>query len=167
MTRLVTPRLCLRKPVLADAPALHRAMSDPAVMRYWARPAHERLEETEAYVAKMIAGEAVGGDDFIIEYQGEVVGKAGMWRRFEVGFLLNRALWGQGFAHEAMIAVIAHLFAQDEIDHLTAEADPRNAGCLRLLARLGFVETHRAKNTLLWGDEWCDSVYLRLDRESV
>lgn len=167
MTRLVTPRLVLRKPALADAAALHGAMSDPAAMRYWSRPAHVGLEETEAYVAKMIAGNAAGGDDFVIEHQGVVVGKAGMWRRFEVGFLLNRALWGQGLAHEAMVAVIGHLFAQVDVDHLTAEADPRNAGSLGLLHRLGFVETHRAEKTLLWGGEWCDSVYLRLDRVSV
>ena len=47
---------------------------------------------------------------------------------------------------------------------LTAEVDPRNAGSLRLLARLGFRETHRAERTLLWRDEWCDSVYLARPR---
>jgi hypothetical protein len=32
------------------------------------------------------------------------------------------------------------------------------------LAKLGFVETHRAPRTWLVGEEWCDSVYLALQR---
>lgn len=165
---IVTPRLSLRKPQMSDAPALHRAMSEPSAMRYWTRPAHEWLAETEAFLASMIAADAEGGDEFIIEHAGEVIGKCGMWRRFEVGFLLHPAHWGKGLAQEAMVALIAHLFATQATDHLTAEADPRNAASLALLARLGFRETHRAERTMQWGDEWCDSVYLRLDRgESV
>ena len=164
MTQITTPRLTLRKPQRADAPALHRAMSEPAAMRYWTRPTHETLAETENFLASMIAADAAGGDEFVIEYQGEVIGKCGMWRRFEVGFLLNPAHWGKGLAHEAMAALIAHLFATQATDHLSAEADPRNAASLGLLARLGFHETHRASRTMQWGEEWCDSIYLRLDR---
>jgi RimJ/RimL family protein N-acetyltransferase len=48
---------------------------------------------------------------------------------------------------------------------LTAEVDPRNAASLRLLAKLGFRETHRAVRTLLWKDEWCDSIYLARPRQ--
>ena len=50
------------------------------------------------------------------------------------------------------------------IEAIKADVDPRNQGSLRLLARLGFVETHRAGRTWLVGDEWCDSVYLALPR---
>ena len=162
--QLHTPRLVLRKATPTDAPALHRAMSDPRAMRYWSRPAYDDLAETEAFVALMIHGEALGSDDFLITLDDQVIGKAGMWRRWEIGFLLHPDHWGQGLAHEATSAVIAHLFATHPTDHLTAEADPRNAASLGLLDRLGFVETHRAPRTMQWGDEWCDSVYLRLDR---
>ncbi len=167
MTRLVTPRLVLRKPRPEDAAALHLAMRHPAAMRYWAHPEHETMEQTRAYVAKMRAAEAAGGDEFVIEHQGVVIGKAGMWRAHEVGFLLHPDHWGKGLAREAMTALIAHLFATHATDHLTAEVDPRNAASLGLLARMGFVETHRAENTLQWRDEWCDSVYLRLEREKA
>lgn len=162
-----TPRLILRKARPEDAVDLHDAMSRPEAMRYWTRPAHERLDETEGFVARMIVGE-VGGkaDDFVIvsRDQGRVIGKAGGWNLPEVGFLLHPGFWGMGLAHEAMAAVVDHLFRWHGPEHLTAEADPRNAGSLRLLARLGFRETHRAERTLLWGEEWCDSVYLALPR---
>jgi RimJ/RimL family protein N-acetyltransferase len=56
------------------------------------------------------------------------------------------------------------VFANWPVEALTADVDPRNEGSLRLLAKLGFVETHRAARTWLVGEEWCDSVYLALGR---
>jgi ribosomal-protein-alanine N-acetyltransferase len=44
--------------------------------------------------------------------------------------------------------------------------DPRNAGSLRLLRRLGFRKTGRKERTWLVGEEWCDSVYLQVDASS-
>lgn len=164
MTVLTTARLTLRKPVPTDLADLHACLSDPRAMRYWSTPEHDSLSQTKAWLDAMIAADPAQSDDFLITCRGRVIGKAGMWRTPEVGFLLHPDFWGQGLAHEAMSAVIAHLFATRDMTHLIAEADPRNAASLGLLARLGFVETHRAKRTMQWRDEWCDSVYLRLDR---
>lgn len=160
--RLLTPRLVLRRARPEDVAALHAVFSDPRAMRYWSRPAHESIAPTEAYLAEMLV--AQDADDFVVEMKGRVIGKAGAWRLPEIGFILHPDHWGKGLAREALGAVIAHLFAAHPIDAITAEADPRNAASLRLLAGLGFVETHRAEHTLKWGEEWCDSVYLTLPR---
>lgn len=101
-------------------------------------------------------------DDFIIERDGQVIGKAGAWQVPEVGCLLLPDHWGHGLAHEAMSAAITHLLKRPDVTYLTAEVDPRNAASIRLLLRLGFAETHRVERTLLWRDEWCDSVYYHL-----
>lgn len=88
----------------------------------------------------------------------------------EVGVLLRPDHWGQGLAHEAMEAVIADVAAEvTALPVLTAEVDPRNAAALRVLARLGSHKTHRAERTLLWKEEWCDSVWLErpLPRETA
>lgn len=160
--RLQTRRLVLRRARPEDVAALHAVFSDPRAMRYWSRPAHESLAPTEAYLAEMLA--AKNADDFVVVMDGRVIGKAGAWRLPEIGFILHPDHWGNGLAREALGAVIPHLFAAHPIDAITAEADPRNAASLRLLAGLGFVETHRAERTLKWGEEWCDSVYLALPR---
>lgn len=137
-------------------------------MRYWSRPPHTDLAETVLWLDDMIGADPRESDDFVVEHEGRVIGKAGAWRLPEVGFLLAPDLWGRGLAHEAMTAVTAHLFASHPpLPALTAEVDPRNAASLRLLARLGFRETHRAERTLLWGEEWCDSVYLALPRPNA
>lgn len=156
---LRTARLVLRQAVWADLEAVHRFMSDPRAMRYWSRPEHETLEETRHWLGFLV-DQAPDGRDWLVEKDGAVIGKAGAWALPEVGFILHPDHWGQGLAHEAMAAVIAALEAEFPGIGLTAEVDPRNGPSLRLLARLGFRETHRAERTLLWKDEWCDSVYL-------
>jgi RimJ/RimL family protein N-acetyltransferase len=151
----------LRRARLSDLDEVHALLSDPRLMRYWATPEHESIEQTRAWLAAMVtAGDE--SDDFLIEYRGRVVGKAGAWRLPEIGFLLAHDLHGRGLMREALEAVIAHLFATHPLERITAEADPRNVASIGLLTRLGFRETHRAERTLLWRDEWCDSVYFEL-----
>jgi RimJ/RimL family protein N-acetyltransferase len=160
---ITTPRLTLRRARMSDLTDVHAMLSHPAAMRYWSTPEHETLDQSRAWLAGMVTGNP-GEDDFLVEHQGRVIGKAGAWNLPEVGFLLHPDHWGKGLAHEAMTAVIAHLFATHPLPALTAEVDPRNAASLRLLARLGFVETGRAERTLKWRDEWCDSIYLSRPR---
>jgi RimJ/RimL family protein N-acetyltransferase len=157
-----TERLTLRPARTTDLADVHAMLSDPRAMRYWSRPEHDTIAESRDWLAAMIA--ATEADDYLIEHQGRIIGKAGMWRRPEIGFLLHPDFHGRGFAHEAMEAVIDHLFATHDLSELVAEADPRNAPSLRLLARLGFHETGRASRTMQWRNEWCDSVYLALSR---
>jgi [ribosomal protein S5]-alanine N-acetyltransferase len=143
---------------------VHRLFSDPQAMRYWSRPEHETVEETRHWLRFLVEPEP-DSLDFLIERDGEVIGKAGAWKLPEVGFLLHPDHWGKGLASEAMAAMIAHVeTAFPALPDLTAEVDPRNAASLRLLERLGFHETHRAERTLLWKDEWCDSVWLARPR---
>ena len=163
--RLTTDRLTLRRVRPSDLDALHGIFRLPEAMRYWSTPAHADIAETGAWLDRWLsAGPDRGSDDFIIERDGRVIGKAGAWRLPEVGFMLHPDDWGQGYASEAMRAVIAHLLATHQVPRLTAEADPRNTASLNLLARLGFTETHRAEKVFQWGDEWCDSVYFALQR---
>jgi ribosomal-protein-alanine N-acetyltransferase len=159
-----TDRLVLRRATWDDLDAVHRLFSEPRAMRYWSRPEHETLEETRHWL-RFLVEPAADSLDFLIEKDGEVIGKAGAWQLPEVGFLLHPDHWGQGLAFEAMAAVIAHVETEvPALPKLTAEVDPRNAASLQLLSRLGFRETHRAERTLLWKDEWCDSIWLARPR---
>lgn len=166
MTELLTPRLRLRRARLEDAAPLFQVFADPRAMRYWSTPPHRDIEETRRFVLAMIDAPGESSDDFVIESEGRAVGKAGCWRLPEVGYILHPDLWGQGLAREAMQAVIERMFTAWRVPALTADVDPRNERSLGLLDRLGFRETHRASRNYLVGEEWCDSVYLRLDRNA-
>ena len=164
MVELRTPRLRLRRARPDDLEPMHAVLSHPAAMRYWSTTPHEDLAQTEAWLADMIATD---GEDFVIEHRGRVIGKAGCYSLPSVGYILHPDAWGRGFASEALGAAIAHVFAARDVDRLTADVDPRNAASLGLLKKLGFAETHRAARTWLVGGEWCDSVYLALDRPAT
>ena len=161
-----TERLLLRRARPDDIAAFHAIMSDKRAMRYWSTPPHATLEETRAWVTSMIEAPAES-DDYVIELDGQAIGKAGCWRLPENGYILHPDHWGFGYAREAMVAVIAHIFATNPVEKLTADVDPRNTASIGLLLRLGFVETRRAKGTWQIGGELCDSVYFALPRPAA
>ena len=166
MKTLQTTRLRLRRAHEDDLDALHQIMADPETMRYWSSPPHAEREVTRAILTSMIPGPDMQGDEFIIKYGGRLIGKLGMWRNWEIGFILAREFWGQGIGTEALTAFVAYAFA-GVTDHLTADVDPRNRASLALLKRIGFAETGRAERSWHIGGEWSDSIYLRLDRQGA
>ena len=163
---LTTKRLFLRRVRMEDLQDLHLVFSNPDAMLYWDSLPYESMAQTEKLLSAMTAALSDESDDFVIEYNGRVIGKAGCWRCGEIGYILHPDFWGKGLAHEALSAVIPHNFEHLPIDRLVADVDPRNAASLKLLDRLGFTEFERASRTLLIGDEWCDSIYLELPRPS-
>lgn len=162
MTRLETARLVLRPASAADLEDFHRILSDERAMAYWSTPPHRDRAATRDWLAATMAIDPREGEDFVIERDGLVIGKAGLYRFPEIGFILDPAFWGQGYGREALRPVIDRAFAVHGLDAILADVDPRNLASLRLLARLGFAETGRASRTWEVGGTWCDSVYLRL-----
>lgn len=152
--------MLLRRARTGDAPAMHAILSDPLAMRFWSTLPHERMEQTEQWLAGMIAAPADIADDFILEVDGAVIGKLGCWRLPEIGFILAPWAWGQGYASEALAAFLSHRRRCGSRE-ITADTDPGNAASIRLLRRHGFVETGRAARTWRIGETWCDSIYWR------
>jgi RimJ/RimL family protein N-acetyltransferase len=134
-------------------------------MRYWSHSAHDHLSKTEKTLNGMIASSAETGLEFVIERNGEVIGKAGLWRIAEVGYILHPAHWGQGLAREALESIIKTAWKHyPDLGEISAEIDPRNIASARLLAHLGFKLTHSARATIQINGEWCDSDYYTLLR---
>ncbi len=164
MAILETPRLRLRPARPDDLGALHAVLSSPEAVRYWSTPPHPDLERTGQWLDSMISIPAGEGEDFIIELEGRVIGKAGLYRFPEIGFILHPDVWGRGLASEAVEAVIDRGFRVHGLDSIVADVDPRNQACLRLLQRRGFRETGRRAHSWCVGGVWCDSVDLALSR---
>lgn len=161
-----TERLRMRRVLPGDLMSIHGIMSDPEAMQFWSTPAHATPAETEAWFASMLAAEeALESDEFVLEHDRVVIGKMGAWRLPEIGFFLRRDCWGRGYATEALQAFIGYA-KERGLDELTADVDPRNAPCLRLLEKCGFVEAGRKRATYVVNGRPCDSVYLHLDFET-
>ena len=161
---IVTERLTLRSAREDDLEAIHAVLSDPRATRWWSTPPHDSLDQTHDWLEGMIANTAAGAADFVVEYSGRVVGKAGCWKAPDVGYILHPDVWGRGLASEALGAVIDHVFATTDLDTLTADVDPNNAASIKLLERLGFVRTGEAKAIWHIGGQWMDSLYYGLQR---
>jgi ribosomal-protein-alanine N-acetyltransferase len=159
---IATQRLTLRRFRPDDAAAFHPILSDAEAMRYWSTVPHRDLAETQDWIDRTIVAVAAGqADDFIALHDGRIIGKAGLWHGNELGMIFAKSCWGRGFASEAVGAIIHRAFARG-LASIKADVDPRNEKSLRLLRKLGFVETGAAERTLLVGEEWVDSVYLEL-----
>jgi RimJ/RimL family protein N-acetyltransferase len=158
-----TPRLVLRRVrPIEDFAGIHAVLSDRQAMAYWSTPPHESEDQTREWLAAMEETRPDEGDDFIIEFDGRAVGKAGFYRFPDIGYIIDPALWGQGLVREALEPIISRAFAMNGLLRITADVDPRNVASTRLLEKLGFVETHRAERTWLTAGEWCDSIYFAL-----
>ena len=160
-----TERLLLRPARADDLDGLHAILSDPRTMAYWSSPPHKSVDQTRDWLASMIAIQPSEGEDFIVEFKGQLIGKAGLWRFPEIGFIFHPKHWGRGFAREALAPLLDRAFSVHDLPKVDADVDPRNHGSLKLLGNLGFRETGRKERTWLVGDQWCDSVYLELDAD--
>jgi ribosomal-protein-alanine N-acetyltransferase len=161
-----TERLLMRRAEVRDLGPMHIVLSNPEAMRYWSTPPHTSLHQSREWLKAMMASPETESDDFVVEYQGQVIGKAGFWRLPEIGYIFHPDMWGRGFGFECLSTLIDRAFGRFAFDALLADVDPHNTASLRLLAKLGFIETSREQATILVGDNWCDSVYLQLKRDA-
>lgn len=173
MTTLHTPRLIIRPLTEADLPALVAYRNDSEVARYQGWPLPSTPEQEQA----LVSGKALGEEGWV-QYAltlrgGEMVGDLGLARQgpqAELGITLGRAAQGQGYASEAMRALLDFVFAELKLHRVYASIDPRNVAVAALLSRLGF----RHEGTHLesyWhrrgeqGGEWTDDAVYALLRE--
>jgi [ribosomal protein S5]-alanine N-acetyltransferase len=158
-----TERLLLRPAEPGDLEAFHAILCDPAATAFWSTPPHRSLDETRDWLGAMIACDPQSGEDFAVELDGRVIGKAGLYRFPEIGFIFHPGCWGRGLATEAIRPILDRSFARHALDRVTADVDPRNRRSLALLERLGFRRIGTRERSWLMGEQWCDSVDLVLD----
>ncbi|MBD2105997.1 GNAT family N-acetyltransferase [Nodosilinea sp. FACHB-13] len=142
-TQLITDRLILRRPTLADAAAVYEYGRDPEVARYMDWPRHTGIQDTvdalESFAAQWESGSefcwaiatktentAIGTIACRIESPGA-----------DFGYVLNRRYWGQGLATEAARAVVSWLMSLPEIDRIWATCDTENLASARVLEKAG------------------------------
>ncbi|HXQ45031.1 MAG TPA: GNAT family N-acetyltransferase [Caulobacteraceae bacterium] len=144
---LNTERLRLRPLNPGDARAVHLMMSDAEVMAYWdvgrvEDPAvtgdivQRQLAEAAADRAAHWAMERLSDRVFVGVCDLSEIDRR--HARAEVGFMVGRAFWGEGYTFEAMHAVIAHAAQVLRLRRLQARTHIGNVRSIRLLERLGF-----------------------------
>ena len=141
---LKTERLRLRKAKLADAEAIFRQYAtDPEVTKYVSWRAHQNLEETREYMRMCSLAWDVGkAFHWVIEYaadkqvMGMIIARVDA-EKWELGYVLARQHWGQGFMTEALKELIAWALKQKDIYRVWAVCDVDNLASARVMEKSG------------------------------
>ena len=141
---LETKRLTLRAPTLKDAKAVAVLANDRRIAENTARIPHPyKLADAENFIAG--ANKADGETVFLIVRNGKIMGACGVAvadpNAHELGYWLGVPYWGQGFATEALHAVIDFAFSEFEHSALHAGARVTNPASRRVLEKCGFQWT--------------------------
>jgi RimJ/RimL family protein N-acetyltransferase len=168
-----TERLVLRALRASDAAHVHAYRGDAEVARFqsWNR---QSLDEVHAFIAEQRAlqHDEPGWYQLAIARRStdRVIGDLGVHilesdiRQVELGFTLAPDAQGQGFAAEAVRAMLGHLFVALGKHRVIASTDPRNERSIALLRRVGFrLEAHHHES-LWFKDAWADDMIFALLR---
>ena len=144
---ITTERVVLRWVSENDIDSLYEVFSDPQVMRYWATPPYTTREaavELQREIASGNENETMIKWGLALRDSDRLIGTTTLFNlnldngRAEIGYALGRAHWGKGYMNEALQGLLTHAFEVMQLRRLEADVDPRNAGSIRTLERLGF-----------------------------
>ena len=146
LTPMNTRRLLLRKPQMSDAEDLFAMLSDAETCRMDGNyPPYSAMDE--AFFADVRAIVADGDDRLFAQERasGRMVAILHVMpgedsRQAEIGFIVTPAVRRQGYAREAVSALLAQLAASGDYVSVKATCYMDNLPCAALLLSLGFEE---------------------------
>jgi RimJ/RimL family protein N-acetyltransferase len=174
---LRTDRLVLRPFRESDFEVLYEIHSDEGVVRWLYNEVRTRAQVVDLLKVK-IAGAAVRepGDWLCAAVElsetGELVGDVDLlWasdqhRSGELGFIVQPAQHGNGYATEASRPLLDWAFGDLGLHRVIGRTEARNVGSARVLEKLGMRrEAHLVENEWVKGEWQSELVYAVLDRE--
>jgi RimJ/RimL family protein N-acetyltransferase len=162
---VLTKRLSLRPLTSADIDALLAYRSDPDVCRYVPFAPMDRQVITERLATQWVTtaltdeGQALTLGVEITE-TGELVGDVVLfWHSREhlggeIGYVVNPAFGGQGYATEAAHALLRLAFEDLGLHRVVARIDERNGTSAKVARRLGMRQEARLVRNEMFKGEW-------------
>lgn len=174
--RIETERLVLRE---------FRADDWTAMASYWSNPLYGRFNPERAdpeafvrdlvarFVAAQTAQPRTAWQVAIVDTaSGNLIGNCGIrvndpeQREANIGYELNPAVWGRGYATEAASAILRFGFAELGLHRIWAECVADNTGSARVLEKLGLRREAHFREQQYYRDRWWDTlIYAILDHE--
>ena len=169
---LKTDSLLLRRHLREDAAVLFEIFgSDPQMFAYsgW------NPYQTPAMAAETVESYIKSYDDphfygWGIVYKEKLIGMIGAYdydaeqSRIEIGMSIGRAWWGQGFATEAVSAVLRYLTGHERIGTVCAWCASDNIGSRKALERAGMKLVRSDKGALEISGQTYDQLFFAYAR---
>lgn len=174
---LTSNRLIVRRFAHGDAEALASYRSDAEVARYqdWMCP--YTVDEARTFVARL-DGLAPGTPGTWFQFAVGLTSSAALIgdvalhaleseeSQAELGFTFASARQGQGYATEAVQAVLQYAFEKLGMQQVWSRTDARNLRAQRLLERLGFRREPERDKRVWFKGEWATDIrYAQLESE--
>jgi ribosomal-protein-alanine N-acetyltransferase len=168
---LETARLRLRPLSLADSAAFLDIFSDEVTLQYWSGEPISELHEAETLIRQDLEYSMEGKCivwGVALPDSNRLIGKFILFqfneqnRRAEVGYILNRRHWGQGYMSEVMACVLDYAFDVLDLHRLEADTDPENTASLAVLEKFGFQREGMFRQRWYVYGKWLDSAMLGL-----
>lgn len=154
---LTTERLILRKIRLSDAPDMYEYSKDPDVTKFLLWDPHPNVEHTRNYI-DYLQDRYRDGKYYdwavVIRSTGKMIGTCGFsavypdHRSAEVGYVLNPAFRGQGYAGEALCAVMEFAFRRMALNRVEARCVVENEPSERVMQKVGMQFEGIARSAL-------------------
>ncbi len=116
--------------------------------------------EPETNFAIDIAGEAVGGIGYTMQYDVDR-------RSAEIGYWLGEEFWGRGIATEALIVVTEHAFANHDLCRVFAHVFDWNPASARVLEKAGYAFEGRMRKSVTKEGQTIDQLMYAMIREET
>lgn len=167
-------RVRLRSLEPGDAETLFRHLQDTEIARRDARIQWPRsLADIKRQLEQPHEAQPTDDHNLIIEtLDGRLVGGIDIQstdRRngtFSIGIGLgDRAEWGKGYAKEAMLLALRHMFHERRYQKCNIAVYAFNARALGLYRRLGFQDEGRVRRNYYTNGEYHDEIFLGMTRE--
>lgn len=172
-----TERLILRPWEPGDADAVYAYASDPEVARYMYWPRHESIAHARFFLNEIVAESyknstlsyalcsrerpefAIGGVS--LEWKPEE------HQVMELGYVLARDKWGNGYVPEGARALLLHAFVETPVERVFAPIFVENTKSRRAAEKIGLSFEGVLRSSLnLRGRRWDQAIYSILRSEA-
>jgi RimJ/RimL family protein N-acetyltransferase len=172
---ITTQRLLLRPPRLSDAAALAERRSDPQVAEFQNWVAPFPLERAEGMITELSGMDGpvsdcwwmltVADPDDSTIFGDLAIHPTFDGRSIEIGYTLRSSAWGQGYAYEAVDALIDRFWSDDRVTRISAMLHPDNLASERVLERTGFTFEGHTRLSYWVDNENSDDLIYGMTRE--
>lgn len=160
--KIETERLILRPLTVEDAKDVFEWVGDPIVNRYMPYPVYKSISQVEKWVSSQ--SDAANEFGFCLKDTGKVIGAGSITfdperNAYELGYNLNRAFWGNGYATEASKAMIHWAYQELGAREFCANHATANVASGNVIRKCGFSFDHYGQYSRFDGSETFDATF--------
>lgn len=171
-----TERLCLRPMRVSDANAVYRYRQQPEVSIFqgWTPASEQEVADYANLMAQRAAAHAGHWYQVVLETNAQqtppnrIIGDVAFCideetnKQAELGIALDLDFQKQGYAQEAISALVDYLFNAHSLHRIHVSIDPRNQSSLRLFERTKFRFEGHHKQAVFFKGEWTDDIIMAI-----